>query len=100
MSRHGAAFSLPSTVQNEVNMIALEAVRNSFRHAEAARIEVEITYAESHLEVYVRDDGRGMSSANLADLRPAGRWGMAGMRERASRIGAQLRIDSHLGVGT
>jgi signal transduction histidine kinase len=44
----------------------------------------------------VRDDGRGFHARDV----PEGRFGIVGMRERASAIGAQLTIDGEFGAGT
>jgi nitrate/nitrite-specific signal transduction histidine kinase len=44
----------------------------------------------------IRDDGLGFD----ADSIPPDHMGMAIMRERASSIGARLKIESQLGQGT
>ena len=47
----------------------------------------------------VRDDGRGMDEQVLRAGRD-GHWGLPGMRERADRIGARLKVWSRAGAGT
>ena len=47
--------------------------------------------------VEIRDDGEGISSAKLADRNSLG---IAGMRERARRIGATLEVEGIEGHGT
>jgi nitrate/nitrite-specific signal transduction histidine kinase len=47
----------------------------------------------------VRDDGCGIDPRVMRSLR-AGHGGLTGMRERAERIGAQLRIFRNAGKGT
>jgi PAS domain S-box-containing protein len=97
---HGVPFSLPQAIQYEVNRIAIEAVRNAFRHSYARRIEVDIDYGDSSFELSVHDHGRGIASPANGDQPERAHWGIIGMRERASRVGGQLWIESHVGEGT
>jgi len=86
-------------VRDEIYRIAREALGNAFRHARAKQIEVEITYAQRSLRLRIRDDGGGIPPDMLDKGRP-GHYGLPGMRERASRIGAEFEIWSGQGVGT
>jgi signal transduction histidine kinase/ligand-binding sensor domain-containing protein len=95
----GSPRELHPILRDEIYRIAREAVRNAFLHAQAGRIEAEITYGDRLLRLRVRDDGRGMDPAMLEEGRP-GHYGLPGMRERASRIGAQLNVWSAIGAGT
>jgi nitrate/nitrite-specific signal transduction histidine kinase len=82
-----------------VMLLAGEALRNAFRHAHARRIEVGITYDDRQFRLQVRDDGKGIDPAMLADQR-RGHFGLPGMRERAERVGGRLDVWSEVGVGT
>ena len=86
-------------IREETYRIALELLRNAFRHANAHRIEAEIRYDDQALCLRIRDDGRGM---DLKSLRQSsdGHWGLRGVRERAERIGAKLDAWSENGAGT
>jgi signal transduction histidine kinase len=95
----GQARSLHPILRDEIYRIAREAVRNAFRHAQARRIEGEITYGERLFRLRIRDDGKGMDPA-IVEEGIAGHYGLTGMRERATRIGAQLHIWSGPGAGT
>jgi signal transduction histidine kinase len=95
----GHRQSLQPVIRDEVYSIGREALVNSFRHSEASRIEVELEYSASRLRVLVRDDGRGIDSQVLNAGRE-GHWGLSGMRERAERIGAKLKVLSRVGGGT
>jgi len=75
-------------------------LRNAFRHANAHSVEVTIRYDEQQLTVRVRDDGKGIGPEVLEAKVRAGHWGLAGMRERASKIGAQLELWSRPEAGT
>jgi signal transduction histidine kinase len=95
----GHAQSLHPVIRDEVYSIGREALVNSFRHSGAGRIEVELEYAASQLRVLVRDDGCGIDPQVLQSGRD-GHWGLSGMRERAERVGAKLKVLSDAGSGT
>jgi signal transduction histidine kinase len=86
-------------LRDEVFRVAREAVINAFRHANAGTINVEIEYGRRRLRVSVRDDGRGMDPTTV-EFGREGHWGLTGMRERARRVGASLRISSSAASGT
>ena len=96
----GEKRALSSTTRNEVCRVALEILRNAYRHAHATRIEAEIRYDDRVLRLRIRDNGRGIDPKVLTDGGIAGHWGLRGVRERAERIGAQLDFWSEAGAGT
>ena len=96
----GERHSLSPVLQEEVYRIALELLRNAFRHAGARRVEAEIRYDDERLCVRIRDDGKGMDPEILKKGRRPGHWGLLGAKERAQRIGAHLDIWSAAGAGT
>ena len=96
----GEQRELNPLVRNELYRIGKEALSNAFRHANAAEIEVEITYESTQLRVRFRDDGQGIDPTILVDGRRGGHWGLPGMHERATRIAAHLNIWSKPGAGT
>lgn len=100
MSVSGTQRPLHAVAMEEVYQIAREALTNAHRHAGANRIELELSFAPSHLRLLVRDDGQGIDETILRDGGRQGHWGMPGMRERASKLGATLRLRSGPGSGT
>jgi signal transduction histidine kinase len=95
----GQPRSLHPVVRDEVYRIAREAVVNAFRHSQASGIELELKYATDQLQILVRDDGCGIDPQVLHAGRE-GHWGLPGMRERAERIGAKLKVLSRPAGGT
>ena len=87
-------------IRDEIYRIASEALRNAFRHAEANRIEVQLSYGEKSFELRVRDDGKGIDPKFLNDEGATGHFGLRGMRERAQKIGGKLTVWSASGSGT
>ncbi len=72
-----------------------EAATNAARHAGASSVEIDIQVEGSELAIVIADDGRGFDPAAVA----AGH-GLAGMRERARLLRADLSIESAAGRGT
>jgi len=93
----GRQRELGEELLNELYRIGREAIVNAYRHSRAQHIEVEIEFRATELRIAVRDDGCGIDPQVL---QRKGHWGLQGMRERAERIGAQLRILSKAGLGT
>ncbi len=70
--------------------IAQEALTNIVRHAAASAVWISLTELNDHVELRIRDDGRGTAS-NAFDFGNHGS-GLMGMQERAQLMGAQLQI--------
>jgi ligand-binding sensor domain-containing protein/signal transduction histidine kinase len=99
-SVEGAHRELHPIVRDEIFQIARESLSNAFQHSGAQHIEAEVSYGDTLLHVRIRDDGRGIGTDVLdAGGRP-GHFGLLSMRERAEKIGAQLKIWSKAGAGT
>ncbi len=95
----GLPAPLDPVVNAEAVFIGHEALVNAFRHSQASVIEVEIEYASKNFRILVRDNGVGIDSQILRSGRD-GHWGLSGMRERAEKIGARLRLWSRAAGGT
>ena len=95
----GTVRPLRLEIRDEIYQVAREALVNAFRHAQAGRIDIRITYGARALRVVVRDDGIGIDHEVLRSGRE-GHWGLAGMRERAAQTGATLKIRTTRSNGT
>jgi PAS domain S-box-containing protein len=95
----GEKRPLHLAIQHEIYRIGREALINAFRHSQATRVEVELEFADSELRMRVRDNGCGVDPRVL-DAGREGHWGLAGMQERAAKIGALLKIYSNASAGT
>lgn len=95
----GSAQQLHPVIRDEIYRIGREALVNAFRHSRASRIEVELEYGARHFRLIVRDNGRGIDPHVLHAGRD-GHWGLHGMRERAEKFGARLRVWSRTSAGT
>jgi signal transduction histidine kinase len=95
----GRQRELRAGLRHELYRIGREAIVNAYRHSRAKEIETEIQYRPQGLRIAVRDHGCGIHPQEL-QREPEGHWGLRGMRERAERIGARLRILSRVALGT
>jgi signal transduction histidine kinase len=87
----GQQKPLQPTIHHEIYRIGREALFNAFRHSSAKRVEFELEYTDNDLRMRVRDNGCGIDHHVLHTGRKR-HWGLENMRERAKRIGAQLKI--------
>jgi signal transduction histidine kinase len=68
-----------------------EALTNVSKHAQAGRVSIDLSLARGVLSVEVSDDGRGLSSDDLAKARS---FGLRGLRERAETVGGWVDVSS------
>ncbi|MEU7000056.1 histidine kinase [Nonomuraea sp. NPDC046570] len=81
----GEAVELPTTVDHAVYRIVQEALTNTRKHAAGARSRVRLAYRPGLVEVEVTDDGLPRPGGAGLGL------GLAGMAERVSLCGGELR---------
>ena len=74
-----------------------EALTNVIRHAKATKVEVRLAEADGQVVLEVRDNGRGISEAEIHNTKSIG---LLGIRERAALLGGTLRIQGERGKGT
>jgi signal transduction histidine kinase len=95
----GEPRPLPNEVETVIFRVAQEAVTNVVKHAAADYVRVVLIFKPRSVGLIASDDGRGF--AVEASLQPyGGRWGLLGMRERASQVRGSFSIDSAPGKGT
>ena len=78
--------------------VALEALTNVTKHAEATKAEVMLGERDGGFLVRIADDGVGFAPNRT--LTAPGHMGLAAMRERARLAGGNIRIDSAPRSGT
>ena len=90
---------LPADVEYNLLRIAQEAVSNSVKHSGARNVEVALNYSPELVSLSVKDDGSGFAREGNGNTR-LGHYGLIGMKERATQIGAELQLASEPGRGT
>ncbi|HEY3715535.1 MAG TPA: GAF domain-containing protein [Jatrophihabitantaceae bacterium] len=78
-------------VADDVVAVVREALSNVARHAQAQRVEIEITATGQKLTIDIIDDGRGLGDTSR-------RSGLANLQERAERRGGTLSVPEHDGA--
>ncbi len=95
----GEGGKVPEEMEQHLLRIAQEAVTNALKHAGASRIGVKLQMEAHNLHLRIGDNGRGFDQQDVFSSR-AGHFGLIGMRERAERLGGELRLASNPGEGT
>jgi PAS domain S-box-containing protein len=89
---------LMSEVETTLYRIAQEALTNVAKHAHANKVDIILERRDDTVFLIVEDDGVGFDPAETGS---AGRgFGLLGMQERATLVGASLQIESAVGKGT
>ncbi len=96
----GVSVPLHSLIQDELCRIAKEAVRNAVHHAQATRIELALVYDRSVFKLTCSDNGKGIDAEVLRAGGRSGHWGLIGVKERATAVGAEFTLHSGPGAGT
>jgi PAS domain S-box-containing protein len=103
-ARHGIAINatlgtepdMPLVVKEAIYRIAQEALHNMVKHAQARTVELRLEVRAEELALEVRDDGAGFDPRGKFP----GHLGLRTMRERATRLGGTLELESAPGQGT
>jgi signal transduction histidine kinase len=74
-----------------------EALTNVIRHAKATKVSVKLAESDGQLVLEVKDNGRGISEAEINNTKSIG---LLGIRERVSLLGGELRVIGRPGKGT
>jgi signal transduction histidine kinase len=78
-----------------------ESLNNVIHHSGATQAWLEVEFADNHLTVQIRDNGKGfMVPSNPSEFPEKGHFGLLGLHERAEIINADLQILSTPGEGT
>ncbi len=99
VERDGSSLPLPDLLAGNLLMLAQEAVTNALKHGAPSHISLRLKSQDQHIELEVRDDGRGFDPVTAAG-QLEGHFGLQGMRERAKRLGGILDVSSSPGKGT
>lgn len=91
----GTPYSLHPDLGLNLLRIAQESIANALRHAQATTIQVHLSYRAKTLQLAIRDDGCGFDPQS-----PTYGFGLLGMQQRASRIGATWSLVSQVNQGT
>ena len=89
---------LSDTTTHALLCIVRELAANAVRHGLARRIRIAGEFKDEHVRFSVTDDGCGFDPENRVGP-PQGHFGLQGVRERLSKLGGGLAIESTPGKG-
>jgi len=87
----------PPELETAAYRLVQEALTNVARHSNVASATVRVWTDQRILSIEIEDFGQGFDLNSLSTRETSG---LAGMRERTSLLGGQLKIDSRVGEGT
>jgi signal transduction histidine kinase len=94
LSLSEAATRLPAETEAELLRIAQEAITNARKHAEASNLWVTLVVEPPGALLRIEDDGRGLGTGRHDS------FGLQIMRERATRLRTNVRVEGRPGGGT
>lgn len=80
---------------NEITLFRLvqEAITNTIKHAKATRLVVKLMIHTDHIELYVADNGVGMSSSSVSDaIDYLSGFGLKGLKSRVLALEGTLEV--------
>jgi signal transduction histidine kinase len=95
----GHARSIRADVCDVAVSIVQEAMTNVRKHAHARGVKLSVAFGIGSVRVSVKDDGQGLIP-HEGQATDAGHFGLVGMRERATSVGARFAVMSTPGRGT
>lgn len=95
----GRPGGLAASIEDNILLVAREALVNSLRHAAPTRIDLDLHYTRNSLELKIIDNGCGFVPGP-PDHAGGRHYGLVGMRERAEALGGSLYVNSVSHKGT
>jgi signal transduction histidine kinase len=86
---------LPEDETRHLFLFYREALHNIMRHAKATKVEINVNRLDGRFEIDIADDGLGIATERME--RPST---LRALRQRASALDAELKVDTKPGEGT
>lgn len=88
---------LDPVIETAIYRVVQESLHNVAKHAQAQNVNIQMERKGEILRLEIEDDGVGIRPVSNP-LRPS--FGLAGMHERVSTLGGQMKVTSIKGEGT
>jgi signal transduction histidine kinase len=88
---------LDPVIETAIYRVVQESLHNVAKHAQARNVEIHLERKGEVLKLRIEDDGTGIRQVTNS-MRPS--FGLAGMQERVSTLGGQMKVHSREGQGT
>jgi signal transduction histidine kinase len=94
---HDVQFDrLEPLLEGNLFRMVQEALTNVERHSRAGEVVIRLNQAGRRIHLHIQDNGVGFDPRQV----PNNRFGLQGIRKRASLMGGSAQIDSARGTGT
>jgi PAS domain S-box-containing protein len=90
-------LALSAEVSTAFFRVFQESLTNVARHAHATKVEAELKAEPGFIVLSLRDNGKGITEADIANPQSLG---LLGMKERVAQLGGEVVFQSHPGQGT
>lgn len=98
---HGEVYRPDVGVEDALYYICQEALYNVFKHAQAHRIEVNLTFTPDTLTLTITDDGIGIAPNLITQIGQSGvTFGLNNMTKRTQELEGGLSVSNVNGQGT
>ena len=57
---------VPQAMDDQLSLMLAEAIANAARHGEASNVDVALTRANGHLDITIRDNGKGFANVPIS----------------------------------
>ena len=95
-------FGLGERMENSLELsifrIVQELVANAIKHAEASKINIQLTQHEENLNIIVEDNGKGFDRSQLGQ--DSNGMGLTNIEKRVEHLEGNFTVDSVKGKGT
>lgn len=93
VSVEGSLDTVTDPLRTDLLAVIREGLSNVARHARATAVLVDVRARDGRVDLFIRDDGRGLRDSNR-------RSGLSNLRERAEAHGGSLAVESRHRQGT
>ena len=95
-------FGLGERMENSLELsifrIIQELVANAIKHADASKINIQLTQHEENLNIIVEDNGKGFDRSQLGQ--DSNGMGLTNIEKRVEHLEGNFTVDSVMGKGT
>ena len=95
-------FGLGERMENSLELsifrMVQELVANAIKHAEATKVNIQLTQHEDNLNIIVEDNGKGFDRSKLDNGKSG--MGLTNIEKRVEHLEGNFTVDSVLGKGT
>lgn len=95
-------FGLGERMENSLELsifrMVQELVANTIKHAEASKVNIQLTQHDDNLNIIVEDNGKGFDRSKLKKNQAG--MGLTNIEKRVEHLGGNFTVDSVLGKGT